>query len=114
MARSNNTRKRSEVHHTAAIENFHRNLTMREVIFPYFIFNIVNKKCSPISLSGTEPNLVTADCDELGPSATIIFLGRLNKKREDNFFTSNGLSGGYQTIFLTFIWKWFHFDVRFC
>ena len=55
---------------------------MREIKCPYFIFDIVNIKCSPISLSGTEANLVTVDHDELGPPViTNLIVGVLTKTR---------------------------------
>ena len=73
---------------------------MREVNCAYFIFDIVNKKCSPISLSETEANMVTADRDELRPS---VRTNLIDGEKEGNFFASNGLSGCSETIFTPII-----------
>ena len=60
---------------------------MREVKFPYYIFDIVNKKCSPMSLIGTEANLVTADRDEFGPSVITNLFDGVSTKSEKIIFS---------------------------
>lgn len=62
--------KSDECKRAVAIQRLESALSEREVKRPFFKFSIKNNKCEPISLSGTESDLVIAEREELGDSVT--------------------------------------------